>query len=179
MRKRYLPFGYQIKHGEIAIALKESNAVRFIFEEYLAGKSLKEIADIMSAKDIPYHEGTQKWNQNMVGRILASKIYYDNENIRRLFQKLNTIWLRSADVKNIRHTPQYYNRFAKICNADVVTNVYTGIRKQINGFAEGVECGRSHCGQRKLPPPSRKNCAGSGRTQKSSTPPKDRQMCNP
>ena len=78
MRKRYLPFGYQIKHGEIAIAFKESNAVRFIFEEYLAGKSLKEIADIMSAKDIPYHEGTQKWNQNMVGRILASKIYYDN-----------------------------------------------------------------------------------------------------
>lgn len=78
MRKRYLPFGYQIKHGEIAIALKESNAVRFIFEEYLAGKSLKGIADIMSAKDIPYHEGTQKWNQNMVGRILASKIYYDN-----------------------------------------------------------------------------------------------------
>lgn len=55
MRKRYLPFGYQIKHGEIVIALKESNAVRFIFEEYLAGKSLKGIADIMSAKDIPYH----------------------------------------------------------------------------------------------------------------------------
>ena len=162
MRKRYLPFGYQIEQGEIAIVSKESNAVRFIFEEYLAGKSLKGIADIMSAKDIPYHEGTQKWNQNMVGRILAS-----------------TIWLRSADVKNIRHTPQYYNRFAKICNADVVTNVYTGIRKQINGFAEGVECGRSHCGQRKLPPPSRKNCAGSGRTQKSSTTPKDRQMCNP
>lgn len=78
MRKRYLPFGYQIEQGEIAIVSKESNAVRFIFEEYLAGKSLREIADIMSAKDIPYHEGTQKWNQNMVGRILASKIYYDN-----------------------------------------------------------------------------------------------------
>ena len=60
MRKRYLPFGYQIKHGEIVIALKESNAVRFIFEEYLAGKSLKGIADIMSAKDIPYHVDEQK-----------------------------------------------------------------------------------------------------------------------
>ena len=78
MRKRYLPFGYQIEQGEIAIVSKESNAVRFIFEEYLAGKSFKGIADIMSAKDIPYHEGTKKWNQNMVGRILASKIYYGN-----------------------------------------------------------------------------------------------------
>lgn len=78
MRKRYLPFGYQIKHGEIVIALKESNAVRFIFEEYLAGKSLKGIADIMSAKDIPYHVDDKKWNENMVGRILANKIYYGN-----------------------------------------------------------------------------------------------------
>lgn len=50
MKKRYLPFGYQIEQGEIAIVSKESNAVRFIFEEYLAGKSLKGIADIMSAK---------------------------------------------------------------------------------------------------------------------------------
>ena len=32
MRKRYLPFGYQIEQGEIAIVSKESNAVRFIFE---------------------------------------------------------------------------------------------------------------------------------------------------
>ena len=82
MRKRYLPFGYQIKHGEIVIALKESNAVRFIFEEYLAGKSLKGIADIMSAKDIPYHVDDKKWNQNMVGRILANKIYYGNSSMR-------------------------------------------------------------------------------------------------
>lgn len=81
--------------------------------------------------------------------------------------------------KRMQNTPQYYNRFAKICNADVVTNVYTGIRKQINGFAESVECGRNHCRQRKFPLPLRKNCVGSGRTRKSSTTPKDRQMCNP
>ena len=53
MMKRYLPFGYQIEQGEIAIVSKESNAVRFIFEEYLAGKSFKGIADIMSANEIP------------------------------------------------------------------------------------------------------------------------------
>lgn len=52
MRKRYLPFGYQIEQGEIAIVSKESNAVRFIFEEYLAGKSLKEIADILCLQKI-------------------------------------------------------------------------------------------------------------------------------
>lgn len=179
MRKRYLPFGYQIKHGEIVIALKESNAVRFIFEEYLAGKSLKGIADIMSAKDIPYHVDDKNGIKTWWGESLQTKFTTVIQNIRRLFQKLNTIWLRRSGVKNIRHTPQYYNRFAKICNADVVTNGYTGIRKQINGFAESVECGRSHCRQRKLPPPLRKNCVGSGRTQKSSTTPKDRQMCNP
>lgn len=179
MRKRYLPFGYQIKHGEIVIALKESNAVRFIFEEYLAGKSLKGIADIMSAKDIPYHVDDKKWNQNMVGRILANKIYYGNPKYPPIISETQYNLAEKIRCEKHRHTPQYYNRFAKICNADVVTNVYTGIRKQINGFAESVECGRNHCRQRKFPLPLRKNCVGSGRTRKSSTTPKDRQMCNP
>ena len=88
MRKRYLPFGYQIKQGEIAIVSKESNAVRFIFEEYLAGKSLKGIADIMSAKDIPYHEGhpkmeskhggTNPCKQNLLRQCKISADYFRN-----------------------------------------------------------------------------------------------------
>ncbi len=66
MRKRYLPFGYQIEQGEIAIVSKESNAVRFIFEEYLAGKSLKEIADIMSAKDMLHKAMPERKNLMLI-----------------------------------------------------------------------------------------------------------------
>ena len=179
MRKRYLPFGYQIKHGEIVIALKESNAVRFIFEEYLAGKSLKGIADIMSAKDIPYHVDDKKWNQNMVGRILANKIYYGNPKYPPIISE--TQYNLAEKIRCEKH--QAYSTILQPFRQDMQCGCCDERLywhpKTNQWFCRKCGMWRSHCRQRKLPPPLRKNCVGSGRTQKSSTTPKDRQMCNP
>ena len=79
MKKRYLPFGYQITDGKTTIVQEEAEAVQYIFEEYTAGKSLRKIAESMTARKTPYHEDTQKWNQNMVSRVLANEIYCGNE----------------------------------------------------------------------------------------------------
>ena len=79
MKKRYLPFGYQITDGKTTIVQEEAEAVQHIFEEYIAGKSLRKIAESMTTRKTPYHEDTQKWNQNMVSRILANEIYCGNE----------------------------------------------------------------------------------------------------
>lgn len=53
--------------------------VQYIFEEYTAGKSLRKIAENMTARKTPYHEDSSKWNQNMVSRVLANEIYCGNE----------------------------------------------------------------------------------------------------
>ena len=79
MKKRYLPFGYQITDGKTTIVQEEAEAVQYIFEEYTAGKSLRKIAESMTTRKTPYHEDTQKWNQNMVSRVLANEIYCGNE----------------------------------------------------------------------------------------------------
>ena len=79
MKKRYLPFGYQITDGKTTIVQEEAEAVQHIFEEYIAGKSLRKIAESMTTRKTPYHEDTQKWNQNMVSRVLANEIYCGNE----------------------------------------------------------------------------------------------------
>ena len=79
MKKRYLPFGYQITAGKTTIVQEEAEAVQYIFEEYTAGKSLRKIAESMTTRKTPYHEDTQKWNQNMVSRVLANEIYCGNE----------------------------------------------------------------------------------------------------
>ena len=42
MKKRYLPFGYQITDGKTTIVQEEAEAVQYIFEEYTAGKSLRK-----------------------------------------------------------------------------------------------------------------------------------------
>ena len=75
MKKRYLPFGYRMQNGKVIFEPKEKQAVRFIFAEYLEGRSLRQIAATMSAKEIPYHSDEPKWNQNMVSRILANENY--------------------------------------------------------------------------------------------------------
>lgn len=48
MKKRYLPFGYQITDGKTTIVQEEAEAVQHIFEEYIAGKSLRKIAESMT-----------------------------------------------------------------------------------------------------------------------------------
>lgn len=96
MKRRYLPFGYRINDGKIVVTTREAYTVCHIFDEYLAGKSLRQIAEIMTARAVPYHVDTPKWNQNMVSRILANKIYCGNEkypsiiteNSYRLAEKL-------------------------------------------------------------------------------------------
>lgn len=61
-KNRTIPFGYMMRNGNITANPKEVLAVVEIFSEYLAGKSLSEIAAEM---DVPYSENS-KWNKNMV-----------------------------------------------------------------------------------------------------------------
>lgn len=70
-KNRTIPFGYMMRNGRITANPKEVLAVVTIFSEYLAGKSLSEIAAEM---DVPYSENS-KWNKNMVKRIIENEKY--------------------------------------------------------------------------------------------------------
>ena len=56
MGNRKLPFGYQMRMGEIVRREPEAKAVQDIFLQYTLGASLKEIAEDLTAKNIPYTE---------------------------------------------------------------------------------------------------------------------------
>ena len=55
----------EITDGKTTIVQEEAEAVQYIFEEYTAGKSLRKIAENMTARKTPYHEdssnGTRTW----------------------------------------------------------------------------------------------------------------------
>ena len=74
MGNRKLPFGYQMRMGEIVRNEPEANAVQDIFLQYSLGASLKEIAEQMSKTGPTYDEG-KSWNKNMVARILENAKY--------------------------------------------------------------------------------------------------------
>ena len=74
MGNRKLPFGYQMRMGEIVRSKTEAKAVQDIFLQYTLGASLKEIAEQMSKTGPAYDEG-KSWNKNMVARILENAKY--------------------------------------------------------------------------------------------------------
>ena len=74
MGNRKLPFGYQMRMGEIVRNEPEAKAVQDIFLQYTLGASLKEIAEQMSKTGLTYDEG-KSWNKNMIARILENSKY--------------------------------------------------------------------------------------------------------
>ena len=83
MGNRKLPFGYQMRMGEIVRNEPEANTVQDIFLQYTLGASLKEIAEQMSKTGPSYDEG-KSWNKNMIARILENAKYTGTDSYPKL-----------------------------------------------------------------------------------------------
>ena len=83
MGNRKLPFGYQMRMGEIVRCEPEAKSVQDIFLQYTLGASLKEIAEQMRKTGPIYGEG-RSWNKNMVARILENPKYTGADNYPKL-----------------------------------------------------------------------------------------------
>ena len=83
MGNRKLPFGYQMRMGEIVRNEPEAKAVQDIFLQYTLGASLKEIAEQMSKTGPSYDEG-KSWNKNMIARILENAKYTGTDSYPKL-----------------------------------------------------------------------------------------------
>lgn len=86
-KNRVIPFGYCMRNGEITVDFKESKAVVKIFEEYLNGNSLMQIARLMEFEKIRYSEGLDRWNKNMVKRIIENEKYLGTEKYPQIISK--------------------------------------------------------------------------------------------
>ena len=100
MGNRKLPFGYQMRMGEIVRNEPEAKAVQDIFLQYTLGASLKEIAEQMRKTGPVYDEG-KSWNKNMIARILENPKYTGADS----YPKLVDIKLFEAAVEK-RQTKQ-------------------------------------------------------------------------
>ena len=83
MGNRKLPFGYQMRMGEIVRNEPEAKAVQDIFLQYTLGASLKEIAEQMG-KDGPTYDEGKSWNKKMIARILENTKYTGADSYPRL-----------------------------------------------------------------------------------------------
>lgn len=73
--QRTIPFGYRMEQGTLGCERTEAETVKQIFSMYLAGHSMKRIAEAMTEQGVAYHRDKPCWNKNMVKRILDNRKY--------------------------------------------------------------------------------------------------------
>lgn len=115
-KNRTIPFGYCMKNGKITTEPKEVYAVVAIFDEYLKGRSLSEIAKLMQSEKIRYNAISDKWNKNMVKRIIENEKYLGTDKYPQI---IDDDTFRLANEKRVR----------KATTLDLIPDDLQGIRK--------------------------------------------------
>ncbi len=129
-KNRTIPFGYCMRKGKIIAELTESKAVVRIFEEYLNGSSLLQIAKLMESEKIRYSEDFDKWNKNMVKRIIENEKYLGNDKYPKIisekfFEQANEKRVSKAtsvcviseelqEIRNLTYCSECGHRFSRI-----------------------------------------------------------------
>jgi len=85
--ERNIPFGYRMEHTKMICEEREAETVRKIFEHYLGGESLAQIAKWLSGQTVRYHAHTTRWNKNMVKRIIEDGRYLGNGDYPEIVDK--------------------------------------------------------------------------------------------
>lgn len=78
-KTRYIPYGYTIRNGRTIVEHDEADVIREIFSMYIAGSSLKEIADLLTNRKVPYTEKSDVWDKARIARIIDNAKYVGDE----------------------------------------------------------------------------------------------------
>ena len=87
LKNRYIPYGYTMENGDIVIEQNEAKIIRYIFETYIAGATLKDIADRLTAQQVVYSEKKTEWNKARVMRILDNIKYLGDNTFPQIIDE--------------------------------------------------------------------------------------------
>lgn len=75
MGLRTVLYGYRKEHLSFYIIPEEADIVRRVFQEYISGRTMKSIADELTANKVVYYKEKSIWTKNAVCRILENRHY--------------------------------------------------------------------------------------------------------
>lgn len=119
MKQRIVPLGYVLSNGSITINEAEADTVREIAEQYLSGKSLKDIAEMLTVKHIEYMSGKTDWNRSRIKRIVEDKRYigdggYPPILTEQEYAAMQSIKAEKNTQKNVNHTEGIFTLNASV-----------------------------------------------------------------
>ena len=86
-KKRYFPFGYRMAGGQIEIVPEESALLQKLFDNYLKGASLIKLAETAQQTGVKFRENTERWNKNMIARMLDDERYWNDNGFPPIVSK--------------------------------------------------------------------------------------------
>lgn len=97
---RYIPYGYTVCEGRTVIESAEADIIRFIFDEYIKGSSLKELAEELTRRRVPYTEKTDAWDKARIARIIDNVKYTGSGEYDPIIEE--RIYEEAVNVKSSR-----------------------------------------------------------------------------
>lgn len=151
-KTRYIPYGYTVKDGKTVIEHEEAQVIRKIFESYISGNSLKDIADELTSLGIPYTEKQSVWDKARISRIIENTRYmgteeyapiideevYENALLCKRARNTNTNAYNSEAIQAIRDHIK-----CGCCGSPMVRRIASR-----NRIKESWICSNSECGMR-------------------------------
>ena len=139
MKKRYLPFGYAVRDGNIVVDTEQRTIVQNIFTAYLAGNTFQQIAKSMISKGIEYHQNDAEWNKNTISRILGNETYCGTDRYppivtKEIFRQAAQVRSAKASAysaalapfrKDIRGTSSVCQGIGVLCSTCAISQGYT------------------------------------------------------
>ena len=149
---RYIPYGYTMQNGQIIVDEAEADVIRSIYDNYVAGASLKAIAEQLTLRRVPYTEKTTVWDKARVARILQNAKYTGSDDYAPIVD--DELYDRAVALKTARQRNTFEKNREGIdllrsctrcaaCGAPMHRRVNAKLR-----IRESWECTNPECGIR-------------------------------
>lgn len=135
---RKLPFGYEMKLGNIVVRPDEHPWVAYIFRQYISGASLKKIAECLREDGTPY-DADKSWNKNMVSRILADERYLGTERFPKIIDQemfRRVIEIRSAKSIDAIQKTEAQKMLRRKCGFPITPHIEREVLYLMNRLTE-------------------------------------------
>lgn len=112
-KNRNVLYGYKFENGIIVVNKGEAKIVKKVFNDYINGCSLLNIANQLTKKKIDYLPNLSNWNKNKIKRIIEDKRYLGNDKYPQiieyqLFNLANNTRVQRDNTKNADRTNPIY-----------------------------------------------------------------------
>lgn len=149
-KNRYIPYGYTIRNGKTVIEHSEADIIREIFDQYICGASLKEIAESLTLRKIPYTEKTDVWGKARIARIIENAKYIGDGDYDPIIDE--DIYENAVRTKTARQTSQNIQESEGIsvirnrvkcanCGSPMVRHISNKMNIRESWTCQNPECG--------------------------------------